>query len=72
MDDRYHKGYRVKIHSFRSGVRWRTEVVIAAMKGPAAELARPAPPASWSAATEEEANEYGFAMAREWIARLQE
>jgi hypothetical protein len=72
MDNRYHKGYRVTIRSFRSGVRWRTEVVIATMKRPPAELVLPLPPTSWSASSEQEADEYGFAMAKDWIARTEE
>ncbi len=72
MENRYHKGYRVKVRSFRTGARWRTEVVIVTMKSPAAELTLPSPPVSWSAATEEEANEYGLAMARDWISRSEE
>jgi len=73
MEDRYHKGYRVKVKSFRSGSRWRTEVVIWAMKSAtASELMLPSPPVNWSAATEEEANQYGFEMARDWISRTEE
>ena len=72
MDNRYHRGYRIRVRSFRTGARWRTEVVIATMKVPDAELTLPLPPVHWSAATEEEANEYGLAMAKDWIARTQE
>jgi hypothetical protein len=72
MDNRYHRGYRIKVRSFRAGARWRTEVVIATMKVPIAELTLPFPPVHWSAATEEEANHYGLAMAKDWIARTQE
>ena len=69
MAHRYHKGFRVNIRSFRSGVRWRTEVVITTMKAPVSERALPRPPETWSAATEEEADAYGFEMAKDWIAR---
>ena len=73
MEDRYHKGYRVKVRSFHSGVRWRTEVIISEVKdATASELTLPTPPINWSAATEAEADEYGLQMARDWIARSQE
>jgi hypothetical protein len=73
MEDKYHKGYRVKVRSFRSGARWLTEVVIWALKdATASELLLPSPPVAWSAATEAAADEYGLEMARDWIARSQE
>src|SRR5262252_8995665 len=49
MDNRYHRGYRIRVRSFRTGARWRTEVVIATMKVPDAELTLPLPPVHWSA-----------------------
>ena len=68
MEDRYHRGYRVKVKSFRSGSRWRTEVSIAAMKHPpTGETILPSPIA-WSASSEEEADQHGLAIARAWIA----
>jgi len=73
MDDTYHKGYRVRVRSFHSGMRWRTEVMIRAMRdATASELTLPSPPIHWSAATETEADEYGLAMARDWIARTED
>jgi hypothetical protein len=73
MDDKYHKGYRVSVRSFPSGMRWRTEVIIRAIRdATASELMLPAPPIYWSAATETEADAYGLVMARDWIARPDE
>lgn len=76
MENRYHKGYRVKVTSFRSGpvgARWRTEVVISALRdATASELVLPSPPLGWSASTEEEANQYGFELAKAWIAQTDE
>ena len=72
VTQRYHKGFRVSIRSFRRGVRWRTEVVITTMKAPVSERALPLPPETWSATTEEEADADGFEMAKDWIARGEE
>jgi len=72
MDDRYHRGYRVKVNSFRSGSGWRTEVSICSMKDTSAVLTLPAPPLRWWAGTEQEADKYGLDMAKTWIANTDE
>ncbi len=72
MENRYLRGYRVKVSSFRSGSGWRTEVSICSLKDTASVLTLPAPPLRWSAATEQEADLYGLDMAREWIANTEE
>jgi hypothetical protein len=72
MADRYYRGYRVKVSSFRSGSGWRTEVSICSMKDTASVLKLPSPPLRWWAGTEQEADAYGFEMARAWIANTDE
>ena len=74
MDDRYCSGYRVTVKSSRHGSGWRTDVAVFALGSDPSEAAIPVPvPAQrWPAATEQEADQYGFEVAKEWIARARE
>jgi len=66
-----YRGCRIVARSFLSGVVWRTEVTVwrDAANGGWTETMLYPPPAEWSATSEAEANEYGFAMGRVWIDR---
>jgi hypothetical protein len=66
MENTYHRGYRVRVRSSLNGSRWKAEVSVAELRTtPRVETALPSP---GSAATEEEADLYGLAIARTWIA----
>ena len=71
MAERPYEGRRIVARSFRSGLAWRTEVVVWSPdgRGGVTETMLDPPPSDWFAATEEEADQYGLAIGRAWIDR---
>ncbi len=68
MDVKYCRGYRITVNAFPTGPRWRAEVSLCRMKDAQAAQTLINPPPEWSAGTEEEADQYGVAMGKAWIA----
>lgn len=65
-----YKGHRVEVTTYQSGQAYGVEVIVKTGHGATETHVRlPPPPATWSAASEEDARDYGLAQAKAWIDR---
>ena len=69
MEDVYNRGRRIRVNSYRSGMRWSLDVRVATLNGPRQTERLLVPSTDWTGAIKEEADQYGLAMARSWIDR---
>jgi hypothetical protein len=66
MEVKYCRGFRITVTSSLVGTRWHTAASLSRLNHPGPPVII-GPPVTWSAATEQEADEYALTMAKTWI-----